>query len=187
MGPMLPQQRREEDQVVKVGFRLLTRLLATPAPAPGMQMLTGRRRLHAWRLRTRPHRLLELNPSLGPHRFLRLKELDQTWTEKEGQGPDEGAGASTTTAIAASGSTGAEKKDISGCKTDGLRRPRLTHFPTRNGRRFNVSVYREYDWVEYSMQEDAAYCFACRHFGGASTLTGDRHGLRVFIDTHGCS
>lgn len=94
-------------------------------------------------------------------------------SDKEGQGPGEGAGASTTTAVAASGSTGAEKKDISGCKTDGLRRPRLTHIPTRNGRRFNVSVYQEYDWVEYSMQEDAVYCFACRHFGGASTLTGD--------------
>ena len=49
--------------------------------------------------------------------------------------------------------------------------------------RFNVSVYEEHDWVDYSMQEDAVYCFACRHFGGASTLTGDRHGLRVFIDT----
>lgn len=47
-------------------------------------------------------------------------------SDKEGQGPGEGAGASTTTAVAASGSTGAEKKDISGCKTDGLRRPRLT-------------------------------------------------------------
>ena len=69
MGPML--QRREEDQVVKVGFRLLTRLLATPAPAPGMQMLIGRRRLHAWRLRTRPHQLLELNQSLSPHQFLK--------------------------------------------------------------------------------------------------------------------
>ena len=36
-------------------------------------------------------------------------------SDKEGQGPG-------AAAVAASGSTGAEKKDISGCKTDGLRR-----------------------------------------------------------------
>ena len=84
-------------------------------------------------------------------------------SDKEGQVPG-------AAAVAASGSTGAEKKDISGCKTDGLRRPRLTHFPTRNGRRFNVSVYQEYDWVEYSAQEDAVYCFACRHFGDRKSV-----------------
>ena len=35
MAPMLPQQQREEDQVVKVGFKLLTRLLATPSTCAG--------------------------------------------------------------------------------------------------------------------------------------------------------
>ena len=60
--------------------------------------------------------------------------------------------------------------DISATKGDILARPILNTFPLRTfsdrQRRFNGSAaYKVYDWVEYSILKDAAFCFCCRHFG----------------------
>ena len=35
-------------------------------------------------------------------------------------------------------------------------------------RSFNPEWYREYSWLEYSIEKDAAFCFACRFFGSAA-------------------
>ena len=74
--------------------------------------------------------------------------------------------------------------DISDSKTDQLRQPKLSAFPIRSGRRFSVNMYQKHEWIEYSIKQDAVFCFACRHFAGVSTLrAGERLGQRVFIDT----
>ena len=45
----------------------------------------------------------------------------------------------------------------------------LIDFPqTDQGRkkyRFSKNWYNEYDWIEYSLSKDAAFCFSCRCFG----------------------
>uniref|UniRef100_A0A2S2NU68 TTF-type domain-containing protein n=1 Tax=Schizaphis graminum TaxID=13262 RepID=A0A2S2NU68_SCHGA len=48
-------------------------------------------------------------------------------------------------------------------------RPVLKSYPmTKFGnqkRCFNASYFNEHDWLEYSIQNDALYCFPCRNFG----------------------
>lgn len=61
--------------------------------------------------------------------------------------------------------TGQMSKGISTSKHIAPVQPELSQFPLRIGRRFTTQL-----------------CFACRHFGGASTSKGDRQGQRVFID-----
>lgn len=39
--------------------------------------------------------------------------------------------------------------------------PKLYPFPETNGRRFNADWYIEYPLLEYSVEKDAAFCFAC--------------------------
>jgi len=68
--------------------------------------------------------------------------------------------------------------DISASKSTPPVQPTLCQFP----RRFSTQLYKVYDWIEYSVQTDSIFCFACRHFGGVSTSQGDRLGHRVFID-----
>ena len=43
------------------------------------------------------------------------------------------------------------------------------NFPTRSfgqgrPRAFNCEWYKSFRWIEYSIQQDAAFCYACRHF-----------------------
>ncbi len=46
--------------------------------------------------------------------------------------------------------------------------PRLDVYPTtsfgKKDRRFNPSWYGKYNWLEYNIEKDAAFCFACRVF-----------------------
>lgn len=39
-----------------------------------------------------------------------------------------------------------------------------------------------YEWIEYSISDNAVFCFACRHFGGLSLGPGERSGARPFIE-----
>ena len=36
---------------------------------------------------------------------------------------------------------------------------------------FNLQWFKSYPWLEYSQNEDAAFCFACRHFGSSKDLS----------------
>ncbi|KAK2713079.1 hypothetical protein QYM36_011689, partial [Artemia franciscana] len=78
--------------------------------------------------------------------------------------------------------------DISFSSLDPPSQPKLVQYPaqvTANGklkRSFNASYYGKHPWLEYSVQDDSVYCFYCRHFGGTSTLPGQRYGSRPFID-----
>lgn len=71
-------------------------------------------------------------------------------------------------------------------KGETIRRPLLKNFPTtiypsknpetgknmNKNRRMTVEWYKRYDFVEYSVQNDAIFCKFCRHFGrNASQFT----------------
>ena len=61
--------------------------------------------------------------------------------------------------------TTAAPKDISRCCDDLPAQPMLQNFPTnRQKRSFQPNWYRDYSWLEYSIESDACYCFTCRHF-----------------------
>ena len=58
--------------------------------------------------------------------------------------------------------------------------PVNTKFPSKKTRSFNASRYNRFDWLEYNVDRDAAFCFACKNSGSGSstdttfTLTGFR-------------
>ena len=61
--------------------------------------------------------------------------------------------------------------DISKHVDDGPVQPELKElvcFPKTNGRKFNPSWYKTYNWIEYSLSKDKVYCFVCRHFSTAA-------------------
>lgn len=79
--------------------------------------------------------------------------------------------------------------DISSSSHDHPCQPQLLRYPAQvsaNGklrRSFNISYYGKHPWLEYSVKENSVFCFCCRHFGGTSTLRGQRYGARPFIET----
>ena len=77
--------------------------------------------------------------------------------------------------------------DISLDKCSKPVQPHLKEFPKRNQRRFNVTYYSRFFWIEYSILKDEAFCFACRHFGMKATIRkGEYIGKRVFVDNGFC-
>ena len=48
-------------------------------------------------------------------------------------------------------------------------RPSMIEFPQSNQGskkyRFSKNWYNEFEWIEYSISQDAAFCFLCRCFG----------------------
>lgn len=58
--------------------------------------------------------------------------------------------------------------DISQTISDAPAQPRLSRYPTKlqagAKRSFHSAWYTGNNWLEYSQQEDAAFCYACRHF-----------------------
>ena len=62
--------------------------------------------------------------------------------------------------------------DISHTNQDLPTQPRLTIYPTDNeNRSFQVRWYTNRDWLEYSVERDAAFCYCCRHFSQFGTPT----------------
>lgn len=59
----------------------------------------------------------------------------------------------------------------------------ITDFPSEKGRRFSDRYYKAHQWLEYSVPQDACYCFPCRHFvPSTSVRPGETLGNRTFID-----
>ena len=55
--------------------------------------------------------------------------------------------------------------DISTSCADSPAQPKLTKYPTNHQKRsFQSSWYIERKWLEYSVENDACYCYYCRHF-----------------------
>ncbi|CAF4909321.1 unnamed protein product [Rotaria sp. Silwood1] len=71
------------------------------------------------------------------------------------------------------------KSSSKGCPADISQRsqdlpvqPRLTVYPTDNeNRSFQVRWYIKRDWLEYSVERDAVFCYYCRHFSQFGTPT----------------
>jgi len=77
--------------------------------------------------------------------------------------------------------------DLSQQKYDKPMQPILDSFPRgRHGKRFSAVMYSHYEWVEYSVKEDAVFCFSCRHFAKSAVRKGEILGSRTFIDKGFC-
>jgi len=77
--------------------------------------------------------------------------------------------------------------DLSQQKYDKPVQPILDSFLTgRHGKQFSAVMYSRYEWVEYSVKEDAVYCFSCRHFAKSAVRKGEILGSRTFIDRSFC-
>ena len=72
--------------------------------------------------------------------------------------------------------------DISHHKREAPNQPKLAEYPKTNGRRFSAKAYEKKPWVEYSIKEDAIYCFCCRHFS-LTRNHGNTSDNVVFVDT----
>ena len=61
--------------------------------------------------------------------------------------------------------------DISQGSGDGPKHPIRKNYPSRQigsqQRSFNGAWFDTYSWVEYSVETDSVFCFACRYFLGA--------------------
>lgn len=55
-----------------------------------------------------------------------------------------------------------------GSLENGPKQPKLQKFPystiNLQRRAFCPGYYEQYEWIEYSVQRDAVFCFVCRHF-----------------------
>ncbi|XP_025193424.1 zinc finger MYM-type protein 1-like [Melanaphis sacchari] len=73
--------------------------------------------------------------------------------------------------------------DISLNKNHTPQQPMLNLFPRNpDNRSFNANYYKLYNWIEYSVLNDAVYCFACRHFSTNKCIRGQYSGNYVFIN-----
>lgn len=43
-------------------------------------------------------------------------------------------------------------------------KPILLYYPKTNNRTFQSSFYNKFNWLKYSISDDAVFCFPCRHF-----------------------
>lgn len=66
--------------------------------------------------------------------------------------------------------------DISQCASEGPRQPVLKKYPQKQMgarfRSFRPQWFGSFEWLEYSMSQDAAYCFPCRFFSTSKYLHG---------------
>jgi hypothetical protein len=66
--------------------------------------------------------------------------------------------------------------------------PILANYPEdEDGRHFNADWYKRFEWLEYSVERNAAFCYACRHFakvekGKAFTVVGYKGWKRAVGD-----
>jgi hypothetical protein len=72
--------------------------------------------------------------------------------------------------------------DVSMGKLDWPCQPKIK-FPTdKLKRKFNSGYYERFNWLEYSVHRNEAFCYNCRHFSLNNDRRGEIMGERVFID-----
>ena len=74
--------------------------------------------------------------------------------------------------------------DLSKSKQHEPTQPKLSVYPWRFygndktlKRRFQTSFHSEYPWIEYSIQQNAAFCFCCRFWGNQSSPFSEPKGF----------
>ena len=69
--------------------------------------------------------------------------------------------------------------DIAAVATDSPVQPTNIRYPvtlySNKPRSFNPDWFKLYPWLEYSVKEDACFCFPCRMFGGSGGVPTSRH------------
>ncbi|CAF3969951.1 unnamed protein product, partial [Rotaria sordida] len=71
--------------------------------------------------------------------------------------------------------------DISHSSTELPTQPKLSSYPmNKHNRSFRSIWYSTFPWLEYSIKQDVAFCYYCRHFSDASNLL-NRYQSDAFI------
>lgn len=60
--------------------------------------------------------------------------------------------------------------------------PMLLFYPKTNNRNFQSSYFNKFNWMEYSISDDAVFCFPCRHFSLSGNFRGQTIGNAAYID-----
>uniref|UniRef100_A0A8C5ME33 TTF-type domain-containing protein n=1 Tax=Leptobrachium leishanense TaxID=445787 RepID=A0A8C5ME33_9ANUR len=67
--------------------------------------------------------------------------------------------------------------DISQCATEGPKQPILKKYQQKkigaSFRSFRPQWFKSFNWLEYSISQDAAYCFSCRFFSVSKYIHGE--------------
>ena len=72
--------------------------------------------------------------------------------------------------------------DISSSYHEDPVQPILEKYPQTSQRRFNSGYFKSFPWIEYSIKQDAVYCFSCRHFSSNIVRPGETSGNIAFVD-----
>ena len=106
----------------------------------------------------------------------RQEVVDDSDVEQEEESPGPSSQPFTSTEGAAASHDASTLGDLSMNAQDGPKIPTLHKYPTRmfgvQQRSFCKGWMEPYPWLEYSVSQDAVFCFACRHF-----LGGGGHGF----------
>lgn len=60
--------------------------------------------------------------------------------------------------------------------------PILLHYPKINNWNFQSNFYSKFSWLEYSIYDDAVFCFPCRHFSFIGHIRGQSIGNAAYIE-----
>ena len=60
--------------------------------------------------------------------------------------------------------------------------PVLNEYPQTSMRRFNCGYFKQFPWIEYSINRDVIFCFSCRHLNSSIVRPGETSGNITFVD-----
>jgi len=73
--------------------------------------------------------------------------------------------------------------DISQCKDQKPVQSLISIYPRNSeNRSFSSNYYLLFNWIEYSVSNNAVYCFPCRHFLLGALTRGQNFGNDVFVN-----
>lgn len=58
----------------------------------------------------------------------------------------------------------------------------LLYYPKTNNWTFQCSFYSKFNWLEYSISDDAVFCFPCRHFSFNGHIRGQSIGNAAYFE-----
>lgn len=113
----------------------------------------------------------------------RQKTLNSYFSSKDPTTSNDSNRASSSSDNADTSTCAPSNLDLSQHPSENPTQPHLSNFPpSKNNRRFSATYYTTYPWIEYSIKEDAVFCFPCRHFQKNSVTRGEKFGDIAFID-----
>ena len=105
----------------------------------------------------------------GPTKKPHHDEFDDSFQSFDQFDHDDVSATATPTLQGSSSACSGPPSDIALTSGSSPVQPTRISFPvtvlTNKKRSFNPEWYRQYNWLEYSIEKNAAFCFACRFFG----------------------